>query len=206
MATDLRRRPVNESPARITPDLLARVREGDDDASQALVRILYPAIRANVRNHLRRQADHDDVSQEIFMKIFLKLDQYSGPQPFEHWVSRIAVTTCYDWLRRHRARPLVSFADLNEAEVEIIGKSLHGEDADDLEAQRELFHGLLDKLIASLKPREQIVIRLLDLEERSVAEIAELTGWSASKVKVTAMRARRRLADRLQRLERPPEH
>ena len=51
------------------------------------------------------------------MKIFLKIEQYSGPQPFEHWVSRIAVTTCYDWLRRSKARPLVSYSDLSDAEV-----------------------------------------------------------------------------------------
>ena len=92
------------SPA-ITNELLERVRAGDESANRALVEILYPTVRANVRNHLRRQADHDDVSQEVFLKIFLKIDQYKGPQPFDHWVSRIAVTTCYDWLRKHRARP-----------------------------------------------------------------------------------------------------
>lgn len=191
---------MNETPPRITPELLDRVKAGEEEANRQLVEILYPTVRANVRNHLRRQSDHDDVSQEVFMKIFLKIDQYSGPQPFEHWVSRIAVTTCYDWLRKHKARPLVTYSDLSDAEVEIIDKSLQSS-AEGSDTQRELFSGLLDKLIATLKPREQIVIRLLDLEEKSVKEATELTGWGASKVKVTAMRARRKLADQLQRLE-----
>lgn len=194
---------MEETPARITPELLARVRAGDETANRTLVEILYPTIRANVRNHLRRRDDHDDVVQEVFMKIFLKIEQYSGPQPFDHWVSRIAVTTCYDWLRKRKARPLVSYSDLSEAERKIITRTLKTEDAGQSGSRRELFSGLLDKLISSLKPREQIVIRLLDLEELSVKEVTELTGWGASKVKVTAMRARRKLADQLQRLEQP---
>lgn len=196
---------MEESPSRITPDLLARVKAGDEVANRTLVEILYPVVRGNVRNHLRRQADHDDVAQEVFMKIFLKIDQYSGPQPFDHWVSRIAVTTCYDWLRKQKSRPLVSYSDLSETEVEIIDKSLQSTTAGDSDTQRELYSGLLDKLISTLKPREQIVIRLLDLEENSVREVSELTGWSASKVKVTAMRARRKLADQLERLEQGNE-
>ncbi len=188
------------SPA-ITNELLERVRAGDESANRNLVEILYPTVRANVRNHLRKQADHDDVSQEVFLKIFLKIDQYKGPQPFDHWVSRIAVTTCYDWLRKHRVRPLVTYSDLSEAEVEIIEKSRQASTMGTSDTQRELFSGLLDKLISTLNPREQIVIRLLDLEERSVREISEFTGWGASKVKVTAMRARRKLIEQLQDLE-----
>ena len=61
-----------------------------------------------------------------------------------------------------------------------------------------------DKLIASLKPREQIVVRLLDLEERSIREASEITGWSASKIKTAAMRARRKLAEKLRFLEAGP--
>jgi RNA polymerase sigma-70 factor (ECF subfamily) len=192
---------MEESPSRITLDLLARVKAGDEDANRTLVEILYPIVRGNLRNHLRRFADHDDVSQEVFMKIFLKIEQYTGPQPFEHWVSRIAVTTCYDWLRKQRSRPLVTSSELSEAEVEIIDKNTQSTRAGTSDTHRELFSGLLDKLIATLKPREQIVIRLLDLEENSVKEVTELTGWSASKVKVTAMRARRKLAQQLERLE-----
>ena len=115
------------------------------------------------------------------------------------------MTTCYDWLRKHRVRPLVTYSDLSETEVEIIENSRQTATMGTSDTQRELFSGLLDKLIATLNPREQIVIRLLDLEERSVREISEFTGWGASKVKVTAMRARRKLAEQLQHLENQHE-
>ena len=192
---------MEPEPPTISKELLAAVKEGDESANRSLVEILYPAVRANVRNHLRKRADHDDVTQEIFLKIFLKIEQYRGPQPFDHWVSRIAVTTCYDWLRKQRVRPLVAYSDLSEPEVAVIENSLKATKAETSNTQRELFSGLLEKLIATLKPREQIVIRLLDLEERSVREIEALTGWGSSKIKVTAMRARRKLAEQIKQLE-----
>ena len=65
----------------------------------------------------------------------------------------------------------------------------------------ELAKELLETLLATLTHNEQVVIRLLDLQEKSILETCELTGWGASKVKVTAMRARRKLKRALTRLE-----
>ncbi len=98
-------------------------------------------------------------------------------------------------------RPLVAYSELSEPEVAVIENSLKATKAETSDTQRELYSGLLEKLIATLKPREQIVIRFLDLEERSVREIEALTGWGSSKIKVTAMRARRKLAEQIQQLE-----
>jgi RNA polymerase sigma-70 factor (ECF subfamily) len=42
----------------------------------------------------------EDLCQEVFMSLFADLDRFRGEVPFEHWVSRIAVHTCIDHLRR----------------------------------------------------------------------------------------------------------
>jgi RNA polymerase sigma-70 factor (ECF subfamily) len=184
----------------IPPTLLAGVREGREDAWRELVDLLSPQVFRIVRNQINRSADHEDVAQETFTKIFLKFEQFAGRQDFRHWVSRITINTCYDWLRKKKARPLDSYADLGEQHAEIIERTLAGEnEAPDV--GRQLMIDLLHKLIATLNPREQIVIRLLDLEEKSVQDVCDLTGWGASKVKVTAMRARRKLGEMLRKLE-----
>ncbi|MGC6426879.1 MAG: RNA polymerase sigma factor [Akkermansiaceae bacterium] len=190
---------MDESPF-ISQTLLSAVREGQDDAWRELIDLLTPHVYKIIRSQVRSQADHDDLAQEAFTKIFLKLDQYNAEKPLAHWTARITINTCYDWLRRKKARPLVNYADLGETQADILEKTLGDESSapkQSLSAMREL----LDQLIASLKPREQIIIRLLDLEEKSVQDICDLTGWGASKVKVTAMRARRKLAVHLQQLE-----
>ena len=58
-------------------------------------------------------------------------------------------------------------------------------------------HEFIYQLINTLKPTEQIVIRLFYLEEKSVQEISSLTGYGISKIKVTAMRARRKLSEQV---------
>jgi RNA polymerase sigma factor (sigma-70 family) len=180
--------------------LLDAARTGAEAAWRELVDLLYPIVAGIIRNHLRREADRDDVAQEVFVKIFANLGQYAGHQPFDHWVSRITLNACRDWLRRIAARPLTSYSDLTDDERELLERTL----ADESPASNEsptMLHELLDRMLATLAPREQIVIRLLDLEQRSVQDVCSHTGWGASKVKVTAMRARRKLADQMQRLE-----
>lgn len=180
--------------------LIARAKTGDESAWRKLVELLYPRVASILRNHLRRQADREDVAQEVFLKMFLKIGQFSGKHPFDHWVSRIALNTCYDWLRKMQRRPLTIYSDMSEDQREVVERTLS---ADTTEGDEDpgLLREVLDRVIATLNPREQIVIRLLDLEERSVQDICDLTGWGASKVKVTAMRARRKLADRMRQLE-----
>ncbi len=190
----------------ITPEILDAVRGGDQAVCCQVVDMLYPLVISIVRNHLPRTEAEEDLTQEIFMKMFSRMKQYSGKQPFEHWVSRIALNTCYDRLRRQKARRVASFTELGAEEAEFLDRTLLGErdQPQPREGGRELAFELLSKLFASLKPREQMVVRLLDLEEKSVAEVCELTGWGASRVRVTAMRARRKLGETLARLEADP--
>ena len=85
--------------------LLARVREHDETAARELVERLYPLVARVVHSHLPRREEPEDLMQEIFLKMFSKLDQFRAEMPFEHWVSRIALNTCLDRLRRQKVRP-----------------------------------------------------------------------------------------------------
>jgi len=67
---------------------------------------------------------------------------------------------------------------------------------DDVLASRDL----LEKLLAMLRPVERLVIDMLYLQERTIAEVQELTGWTATTVKVRAFRARQKLRKHLGRL------
>jgi len=171
---------------------LDRVRGRDQDAARALVDHLYPLVIRIVRSHLPRRVAEEDLAQEVFMKMFTRLGQYQGAVPFPHWVSRIAVTTCIDHLRAQKRRPEFRWADLSENEAEVLDAVMTSENdvpANDAMAAHELVHKLLDQL----KPDDRMVIRLLDLEQKTIAEIGELTGWNTSLVKVRAFRARRKL-------------
>ena len=85
---------------------LVRVRQRNEDAARVLVEHLYPLVIKIVRAHRPSRLDETDLAQEIFMKMFANLEQYRGVVPFEHWVSRVAVTTCLDRLRAQKRRPV----------------------------------------------------------------------------------------------------
>jgi len=81
---------------------LDRVRQRDQAAARELVEHLHPLVIRIVRSHLPRRVAEEDLVQDIFLKMFTRLEQYQGAVPFPHWVSRIAVTTCIDQLRAQK--------------------------------------------------------------------------------------------------------
>lgn len=171
-----------------------RVRNGDESAARDLVNHLYPLVLKIVRSHLPRRVAEEDLAQEIFLKMFTRIEQYRerDTTPFAHWVSRIAVTTCLDALRAEKRRPELRWADLSEAEADWLEFFLGTEPATapaDAAAAREL----MQKLLQELEAEDRLVINLLDLERRPVREICEITGWGESLVKVRAFRARQKL-------------
>ncbi len=180
---------------------LERVRRRDQAAARELVEHLHPLVIRIVRAHLPRRVQEEDLSQEVFLKMFTRIEQYKGSVPFTHWVSRIAVTTCIDQLRAQKRRLEFRWADLSENEAGVLDSVLTSERdvaPDDALAARELVHKLLDQL----KPEDRLVIQLLDLEQKSVAEVSQLTGWNQALVKVRAFRARRKLKKFFEDLKR----
>ncbi|WP_438482401.1 RNA polymerase sigma factor [Oleiharenicola lentus] len=179
---------------------LERVRRRDQVAARELVEHLHPLVIRIVRSHLPRRVAEEDLAQDIFLKMFTRLDQYQGAVPFPHWVSRIAVTTCIDQLRAQKRRPEFRWADLSENEAEVLDNVLSDEKTElpgSALAARELVHKLLDQL----KPDDRLVIQLLDLDQKTIAEISAQTGWNQTLVKVRAFRARRKLQKLFQELQ-----
>jgi RNA polymerase sigma factor (sigma-70 family) len=182
-------------------EIVERVRMGDEAAATRLVEGLYGHVLRIVRNHLPRQADEQDLAQEVFMKAFAAIDGFRGAQPFPHWLARIAVNTCRDQLRRQKARPELRFSDLGEPDVAFL-ESVMADGTDRADPPPEAGgRELVEKLLATLKPGERLLLQWLDLEKKTVREVCDLTGWGISKVKVGAMRARRKLNENLKRLE-----
>jgi RNA polymerase sigma-70 factor (ECF subfamily) len=173
---------------------LEQVRQRDQAAGRALVERLHPLVIRIVRSHLPRRMAEEDLAQEVFLKLFARLEQYEprAGVPFEHWVSRLAVRTCLDALRAERRRPELRWSDLPDEERAWLDFMVMDAQAAP-EASAASAREIVEKLLAQLPPPDRLVIGLLDLEQRSVKEIAQLTGWSATLVKVRAFRARHRL-------------
>jgi RNA polymerase sigma-70 factor (ECF subfamily) len=177
--------------------LVAGVRRHDEAAARELVRRLYPLVAKLVRSHRPRRTAEEDVCQMIFIRIFQKFSQFSGQVPLEHWVSRIAINTCINQIKAEKVRPELRYADLSEEEVAVV-QNLTTTAAELAPDRAFAARDLVEHLLAALRPAERLVIDLLYLQQKSIAEIRALTGWSTSLVKVRAFRARRKLKEQLQ--------
>lgn len=193
--------PKNPEPNPDWNAVIERAKNGDDSAACWLVEALHGHVLRIVRNHLPRRADEQDLVQEVFMKVFANIDRFRGEQPFPNWVARISLNTCYDHLRKQKSRSEVRFADLSAEDIGFV-ETVMLESADESSSgQARDGRALVDKLLATLNARERMVLQMMDLEKKSVHEVCELTGWGASKVKVTAMRARKKLNTNFNQLE-----
>jgi RNA polymerase sigma-70 factor (ECF subfamily) len=183
---------------RTEAQLIAAVLKGDAASFEPLVEKYSPRVFATARRYARRESEVEDIVQEVWLKAFEKLRSFRGEAPFEHWLMRLAVRTCYDFLRRHQRNRETTFTELTEPETDWLDRfvSLPESARDDAEAARLL----VGRLLEQLSPAGRLVITLLEIEERSVKEIAKLTGWSVPLVKVRAFRARIEMRKGLARL------
>ena len=173
---------------RTEAELISAVLKGDAASFEPLVQKYSPRVFATARRYARRESEAEDIAQEVWLKAFDKLKSFRGEAPFEHWLMRMTVRTCYDFLRGHRRNHESSFTDLSETESDWLERFVAAPESASETA--DAAKTLVDHVLEKLSPPARLVITLLEIEDRPVKEIAGLTGWSVSLVKVRAFRAR----------------
>lgn len=173
---------------RTEAELIAAVLRGDAASFEPLVEKYSPRVFATARRYARRESEVEDIVQEVWLKAFEKLRSFRGEAPFEHWLMRLAVHTCYDFLRGHQRNRETTFTELSEPETDWLDRFVSQPEtaSENADAARQLVARVLDRL----SPAARLIITLLEIEERSIKEISKLTGWSLPLVKVRAFRAR----------------
>ena len=133
---------------------------GDNRAFTELISRYKRRVFRLAARFTRSEPELDDLCQEIFIKVYENLKQYRGDAPFEHWLSRIAVRTCYDVLRKQRHDK--QYLSLDELVLEPPDRRID----DQLSAAEA--RSVVMWAVARLKPEERLVITLMELEGKSV--------------------------------------
>ena len=157
-------------------ELVAACRAGDPKAFAELVRRHQTRVFRLAGRFFRRREDVEDVAQDTFVTAWRRLGTYAARAPFEHWITRVCLRTCYARMSSERRLP---------PSVEV---------PEPVAAPPDVVTAIdLERVLARLAPADRFVLLLLDGEGWSVSEIAARVGWTATNVKVRAFRARRRL-------------
>ena len=173
---------------RTEAELIAAVLKGDAASFEPLVEKYSPRVFATARRYARRESEVEDIAQEVWLKAYEKLRSFRSEAPFEHWLMRLAVRTCYDFLRGHQRNRETTFSELSEPEGDWLERFVSQPESagENAEAARQLVNLVLEQL----SPAARLIITLAEIEQRPMKEIATLTGWSVPLVKVRAFRAR----------------
>src|SRR5262245_39767541 len=134
--------------------------------------------------------------------MFDKLDQFRGQVPLEHWVSRIAVNHCLNAIRTQKSRPEWRMADLSEEQATALDAATTGTVHDPHPAHLIGARELVEMLLQALDPKDRLLIRMLEIDELSIEEVRQQTGWSPTYIRVRAFRARQRLNKRFRNLRK----
>jgi len=132
-----------------------------------------------------------EVAHDVFVRAFTSLSSFSGKTPFDHWLSGIAVRTCYDFWRARRREDIPVSALTAEHQTWTDHVLAAESDRQFLEqAGRREAAELLRWALGQLSAENRLVLTLVHLDGYSVREAANLLGWSVVNVKVRAHRAR----------------
>ncbi len=180
--------------ARQEIELIKRCQKGDREAFGSLAETYRRPIFSLVFHLVHRRDEVEDIVQEIFIKAFVAIRGYNFQSSFRTWLSRIAINHCYDYLRRNRVSRITYFWQMGEESERRIESGGEGRKPGPHGHEDQLaLADLVDKLLARAPVEDRIILTLKELEDRSVEEIAGISGLKPSTVKVRLHRARKRM-------------
>ncbi len=182
--------------------LVKRVQARDDLAFQEVVERYQAKVFSIIYGILRNHNDAEDISQQVFSKIYFSIKNFDFRSSLLTWIYKITVNECYDYLRKKRVRKLVYESDFSEEDSRKMENSDtvidRARPVDTALAQRDL----VVKLLERLSEEDRTMILLKEVEGYSVEELSRISGMNENTIKVKLFRARQKLLKVAQRLGR----
>lgn len=181
---------------------MSLAREGNERGFEEIVRRYGPRVFRVASKFFRQPAAVEDAAQEAFLKAYTQLSSYEGRGSLEGWLTRIAANQCINMLRSAKRRPEFSVSELTDHDGPWLENQMAGVSTERHQSSERglIAADLADKVLTELSPDDRLVLMSIDGDGLPVKAVAEMTGWSESKVKVRAFRARRRMRKAVEKL------
>ena len=181
---------VQSSPDSINAGVIHACQQGDREAFRLLFEAYKDRVFSIACYSLGDETAADDVTQQIFVKLFTRIGQFRGDSEFTTWLYRLVINSCLDERRRQRRfLPVAEFAPM----------TVHRKSPETGYERRELA-GSVREAIGGLKPKMRTPILLKYIEGLSYEEIAAVLGCSKGTVASRLNRAHKALAKKLSHL------
>ena len=172
-------------------ELIEQSKQNDPKSFRIIVETHQSLVYSLAFRIMCNEEEAKDIVQETFIKVWLNLSGFDPEKKFSTWIYSIAAHLCLDKLKSKKRRFQAEAIDKNLYDVAT------SENADQKLLNSEL-GSLILALTNNLTPKQKIVFTLRDLEELEVAEIEEITGLSAKKIKSNLFLARQTIRQKLE--------
>ncbi len=191
---------TSESPGRpargpgmlVDSKLIERARSGDDAAFNELVLACRRRVLGTIARLIGRREDVEDVGQQVFLRLYLSLDQLRTPEVFAPWLYRLTVNAAYDYLRKQRRRNEMRMADLPE-QVVMMADAAAGGARQLEESEKARVRDFVQGLLASVSEADRSLLILKEVEGLSLKELEKIYHVNENALKVRLFRARQRV-------------
>ena len=182
-------------------DLARQAQAGDESAFAEIVRRYSPRVFSVASRFFRQRSLVEEAAQEVFLKAYTQLGSFEGRGSMEGWLTRIAQNTCLNMVRGAKRRPEFTVSDLTDDEQNWLDHQSASDGGEQPSVEKSLVAtDLADRVLSVLSPEDQQALLMIAGEDASITEVAEVTGWSESKVKVRAFRARKKVREAMEKL------
>jgi RNA polymerase sigma-70 factor (ECF subfamily) len=183
--------------ALVEQELIARLKAGDGIAFKEFVETRQSLVYNTVLGFLQNAEDAEDVTQDVFIKIFESIGQFKGESALSTWVYRVAVTSALEFIRRKKRKKRFGFlspilGDDNELTLDLPDFNHPGVALDNREKANMLFNA-----IKQLPENQQIAFVLNKVEGLSYQEVSAVMKTSLSAVESLLHRAKTNLKENL---------
>jgi len=163
-------------------ELIKRAVQGDDAALTELVQHYLKPAYAFAYRYVRNRQDAEDITQEVFVKVWKNLKKFDAGKPFQPWLYQITKNTCFDWLRKKSAVPFSELDKIKEIAAD-------ASPPPDVLADQSLLQDELTAAAERLAPKYAKVISLYHQQNLNFRQIAELLQEPLNTVKSRYRRA-----------------
>lgn len=172
-------------------ETIERAQAGDSVAFNEIVRVYRKRILGTIYRLIGRSEDVEDVSQEVFVRLYYSLDQLRSVEVFEPWLYRLTTNAAYDYLRKRRRSNNVRMADLSEEQVVAADAAESGRRDDEIQEHAET-REFLDVLLSEVSEEDRILLTLKEVQGLSLKELSKIYEVNENALKVRLFRARKR--------------
>ncbi|MFN3966454.1 MAG: RNA polymerase sigma factor [Endomicrobiia bacterium] len=178
--------------------LMLNFQKGDESCFEKLLDKYEKPLLNFIYRFVGNQTDAEDLTQEVFLKIYKAKNRYKPQGKFSNWLYKIAIDLCIDYQRKRKIKtaPLDNFVNTQEREIlqEIPDLS---QITPEISVEKKQISQIIRSALLSLPARQRLALTLKIYENKSYQEISKILDCSVSAVESLLFRARLSLRNKL---------